>query len=511
MKIFSAAISAVLLIASFPDLNINMLAWVALIPLFFAIDGEKPFKAFLIAYLAGILFFLGTIYWLIHVTLPGMIAVVLYLALYFGLFGLAVSYTARPQTARPEATLFIIPAAWVTLEWIRSHLFTGFGWVLLGHSQTGNPTMIQIADLAGAYGVSFLIVLVNAAIYLTLKELKNKRHSTFYLMVALSLVFLAISYGTFRLRNIFPGEHLKVAVIQGNIPQSKKWDYGFRREILDKYEALTRKAAREKPDLIIWPETSVPAFIEFDKAVSERMSGLARSVQAPILVGAPSAEAKAENVFYNSAVLFGADGKLTGRYDKLHLVPFGEYVPFKRFLSFVERLAPSPIGDFSRGKDFTVFSFFIERRSGGKDLNWKLSKKVKFSCLICFEDIFPELAREFVRHGADFLVNITNDAWFKDSSAPYQHAQASTFRAVENRVNVVRAANTGLSCFMDQKGEMAASVESGGRKIFVGGFSVHEIVLTKTRTFYTVYGDIFAFACICLTLIYLLSIAVMKK
>jgi apolipoprotein N-acyltransferase len=128
-------------------------------------------------------------------------------------------------------------------------------------------------------------------------------------------------------------------------------------------------------------------------------------------------------------------------------------------------------------------------------LNWKLSKKVKFSCLICFEDIFPELAREFVKKNADFLVNITNDAWFKDSSAPYQHAQSSVFRAVENRVNVIRAANTGLSCFIDQKGEVAAAVESGGKKIFVDGFSVHDIVLTKTRTFYTIYGDVFAFAC----------------
>ncbi len=486
-------ISSILLILSFPNFNLEFLAWVALVPLLFAIEGKGPKDAFLISYLAGALFFLGTIYWLIHVTLPGMIIVVLYLALYFGLFGLIISYNSR---LKAYSLLFFIPAAWVTAELIRSHLFGGFGWVLLAHSQSYNLPVIQIADVTGAYGVSFLVVMVNTAVYLTIKDIRSGDYSFTHVTIALFLIFLSLGYGIFRVRNIFTGEILRVAVVQGNIPQVKKWDLGFREEILKKYEALTKEAAKEKDDLVIWPETSVPGFLETEMGLMERMKALAEGIHTPILVGAPAEGPVAEGVYYNSAVLFSEDGRVIDRYDKMHLVPFGEYVPFKNVLSFVERFAPSPIGDFKRGEKPTVFKFFIERESKGTNLRWKLLKKVSFSCLICFEDIFPEIARRFVNGGALFLVNITNDAWFGNTSAAFQHCQASVFRAVENRVNVVRAANTGFSCFIDQKGRIVAKVEFGSRELFVDGFKIHDIVLTKTRTFYTVYGDLFAYLCV---------------
>jgi len=490
-RISLAVISAVLLILSFPNFNFNMLAWVALVPMLFAIDGLKPSRAFLVSYLSGILFLLGTVYWLVHVTLPGMIASVLFFALYFGLFGLSAS---RITDQNSQLSIIIIPALWVALEWIRGNFMTGFGWVLLAHSQTGNIPIIQIADITGAYGVSFLIVFVNTAIFVTIRDFRKKEYRTGYLVAALTLVFIAQAYGILKLKNVFTGERLRVAVVQGNIPQSKKWDDRFRKEIYKKYEKLTRAAAKNKPGLVIWPETSVPDFPELDNNVSGWVGGMAKSIDAPILVGAPSEDVKT-GALHNSAVLFGKDGKMSGRYDKLHLVPFGEYVPFKRFLSFVERFAPSPIGDFSPGKDFSIFGFFIERKSVEDGTSFKLLKKVKFGCLICFEDIFPELSRESVKRGADFLVNITNDAWFKYSSAPYQHVQNSIFRAVENRVNVVRAANTGVSCFINQKGEVVAAVGSGDENIFVDGFVTYDIVLTNVKTFYTLYGDVFAFAC----------------
>lgn len=496
-----AAIAAILLVLSFPSFNLNLLAWVALVPLFFAVDGLKPSKAFLVAYLTGAIFFLGTIYWLVHVTLPGMAVVVLYLALYFGLFGLVYS---QLKTHNSQLILVLLPAVWVTAEWLRAHLLTGFGWALLGHSQAANPVIIQIADITGAYGVGFLIVLVNAAIFLTIRDAMRKDYKIGYLIIALTLVFIVTAYGSYRLRNIFSGERIKVAVVQGNIPQTRKWDLRFREEILSKYEALTRQAAGSGPDLIIWPETSVPAFLEFEKDVSDRISGLSKTLQIPILAGAPSTDSGDDQRLYNSAVLFGADGKFAGKYDKLHLVPFGEYVPFKRALGFVERFAPSPIGDFSGGKDFSVFSFFLERRSSDEKLSRRLLKKVKFSCLVCFEDIFPDISREFVKRGAGFLVNITNDAWFKDSSAAYQHAQCSIFRAVENRVNVVRAANTGLSCIIDQKGQVVAEVSKGGRDLFVEGSVSHDIVLTRARAPYTVYGDVFAYACIAFATLFII-------
>lgn len=497
-RVSLAAISAVLLASSFPDINASILVWIALVPLFFALDGLKPSKAFLVAYLSGSVFFLGTIYWLIHVTLPGMIVVVSYLALYFGLFG---SVFSKLDIRRSQAGIFLAAAAWVACEWLRSNLLTGFGWALLGHSQAPNTVIIQIADIAGAYGVSFLVVSVNAAIFLTLDAVRRKEYRVHYLVVVLTLVFIVDAYGILRLKSVFTGERISVAVVQGNIPQSEKWNDHFRDGIIDKYEKLTIAVAKRKPSLVVWPETSVPVFIEQDSAMSGRIGELAKEIQAPVLVGAPSEDPATGNL-YNSAVLFGRSGKIEGRYDKLHLVPFGEYVPFKTVLSFVERFAPSPIGDFSRGTDFTVFSFFLERRSADAAASYKLFKKVKFSCLICFEDIFPDLAREFVKRGAQFLVNMTNDAWFMRSSAPYQHVQSSIFRAVENRVNVVRAANTGVSCIIDQKGEIRTIVGADGKNIFVDGIAIADIVLARTKTIYTAYGDVFVFGCIFLLGVY---------
>ena len=507
-QLLLAVASSLLLILAFPNFYLTHLAWIAIIPILFAVDGQSPRKAFAIFYLTGILFFLGTIYWLIHVTLPGMIAVVLFLGLYFGLFGLMLSKvlpTTPPGLSARKAgggyrTLFFIPAAWVTMEFLRSTLFGGFGWPLLAHSQSVNLPIIQIADMTGAYGVSYIIVLVNAAIFLTIKDMRFARFQKVpYLLLAVFILYVSVAYGILRVKNIFTGQTIRVAVVQGNIPQHQKWDASRAEEILAKYERLTKDASKEKPDLIIWPETSVPGYLGRERILSERLRTLASSVATQILAGAPT-EKGAEEAYYNSAVLFSGDGRVIDSYDKIHLVPFGEYLPFKSVFSFVENFAPSPIGDFSPGREYKVFKFIIERASGGKDIGWKLIKKVKFSCLICFEDIFPGMAREFVKNGASFLVNITNDAWFGNSSAPYQHAQCSVFRAVENRVNVVRAANTGLSCFIDQRGSISDAVSSNGREIFIEGYKARDIILTPTRTFYTSYGDIFAYLCIFYTL-----------
>ena len=493
--------SSILLTLSFPNFNLWPLAWIGLIPLLFAIENQKPLKAFFLAYITGILFFLGTVWWLIHVTLPGMIFVILYLALYFGFFGLILSYSLQ---LKAYSLLLVAPAAWVALEWLRSNGMFGFGWVLLSHSQSQNLPIIQISDITGAYGVSYLIVIVNVSIYAAVKRFRAKSDYIAPLAVVSFLIFACLGYGYFRLNNIFTGEKLKVSVVQGNIPQDEKWDRDFREGILARYEVLTKKAAKEKTDLIVWPETSVPGFLESERDLFDRVKALAMEASAPLLVGTVREGPGAKGVeYYNSAVLFSEEGRVIDRYDKIHLVPFGEYIPFKNIFSFVEKFAPIPIGDCSQGRDYKTFSFFIERNSKNKDFNWRLVKKVRFSALICFEDIFPGLVREFVKNGATFLVNITNDAWYKKTSAPFQHAASSVFRAVEYRVNVVRAANTGFSCFIDQKGRITDSVESNG-DIFVEGFKSHEIVLTKTRTLYGIYGDIFSYVCIVLTFVFLL-------
>jgi len=494
-------LSAVLLVLSFPGYNYYFLAWFAFVPLFFAIENQKASGAFRLTYLAGVIFFLGTVYWLMHVTLPGMVVVVLYLALYIGLFGLLITPRLRKNCYK---TLFFIPSAWVAVELVRSHFLTGFGWNLLGYSQAPFRPIIQIADITGAYGVSFLMVLVNIAIFFTIKDIRKKNNNFTYLALAVFIVYLAITYGTYRLKNIFTGERLRVAVIQGNIPQKHKWDSKFREEIITKYLNLTKKASSEKPDLIIWPESSVPGLLESERDLFAAVKGLAVELKVPILVGTPREDPVFRDVYYNSAVLFDEGGRIVDRYNKIHLVPFGEYVPLRSALSFVDNFAPSPIGDFTPGDNYTVFRFFTERAVTDMNLSWKLVKKVGFSCLICFEDVFPDLSREFVKRGASFLVNITNDAWYERTSATYQHNQNLIFRAVENRVNAVRAANTGLSCFIDQKGEIVDRVESNGEYIFIDGYKTKDITLTRARTFYMVFGDVFAYGCLIYTILYII-------
>jgi apolipoprotein N-acyltransferase len=472
------------------------------VPLFFALENQKPLKAFLTAYLTGFLFFLGTIYWLVHVSLPGMLFVAAYLALYFGFFGLIINSTLCTAPGAQYERLFLISAAWVALEWIRGHALTGFGWALLGYSQSYNLPMIQIADMFGAYGVSFVIIFFNTAIFLAVKNFRGRSKIIAPMVVTAILIAVTLGYGVFRLNNVFTGERLKIAVVQGNIPQDQKWDERFVGMILERYGILTISCAKSRPDLIIWPETSVPGFIENQNNLLGWVKNLAEGANAPIVVGAPRYEKTGSGEFYcNSAFLFLKDGRLSQHYDKIHLVPFGEYVPLKNFFFFVHRFAPRPIGDFAGGKEFTVLKFPLERSVKEKDYNWRLVKKIGFGCLICFEDIFPDLARGFVKNNAGFLVNMTNDAWFGKSSAAYQHAQASVFRAVENRVNVIRAANTGLSCFIDQKGRIISRVSNLGKDLFVDGFKTQEIILSRTRTIYTVYGDIFAYLCIFFTIL----------
>ncbi len=490
-----------------------------MVPLFYVINHTTIKGAFWLSCLTGVLFFSSTIYWLGHVTLLGLILLVLYLSIYFGIFGLLVksfwerskSHIAHPH-GRILLDIFFPPVLWVTLEYLRTHLLTGFGWALLGYSQYLNLRVIQIADITGVYGVSFLIVLVNVGVYLLLFKIVGatfmapagsgllnmsflrivSRNQTptsccqrcanlIYLI--LPWIFLAVSliYGNFKLSEYPQGNRtLRVSVVQGNIPQDEKWAPEFRMLILEKYEVLTKLAAMEEPALIIWPETSFPGIIVLDEInqdiLYQKVVSLAKDIKTPILIGSQRNDVLRDESF-NSAILVSQDGNIKTYYDKLHLVPFGEYVPLGRFFPFIGKAID--VGDFSKGNEYTLFSL----------------PKGRFGTLICFEDIFPGQVRQFVRKGADFLVNITNDAWFGRTSAPYQHAQASVFRAIENRRYVVRSANTGLSCFINPRGEIKKM------DIFTTGYKTETIRLNSKRSFYATYGDLFAVLCLCISVV----------
>lgn len=489
--------SAVLLSLSFPNFNQPWCAWVALVPWLLllrgAAAGPAAWSAFGWSYLVGVIFFLGSIWWLIHVTLVGWLILCAYLALFFGLFGWFVSRLITGYRSL-IAQAFLIPSAWVALEFLRSHLFSGFGWNLLGYSQTPALTLIQIADVTGVWGVSWLTVAINLALASWLDDSRRRQAGT--AMLAVVGLLLAVGmYGRSRLAQPASEPPIRVAVVQGNIPQERKWDEEFQQAILAQYERLTQEAARQQPNLIIWPETSVPGYLGMDPELTGRVRQLAETVQTPVLVGAPMVTwLDGVAALTNSAVLLGADGAILGRYDKLHLVPFGEFIPLEQVFPWLRRILP-PIGDFVPGRHPIIF----ELRSSHFELP-------PFSVLVCFEDIFPELAREFVRRGARLLVTITNDAWFGKTAAAYQHAQASTFRAVELRVPMVRSANTGWSGCIDPQGRWQASVrDAADEELFVEGVASCDVTPSATESVYRRWGDWFAWLCLGVFLIWLVA------
>jgi len=485
--LFLTFLSALLLTLPFANGKLWVFAWFGFVPLFLALKDISRIKAFLLAYLSGVFFWFLTIYWLVHVTLLGTIVLVLYLALYSGVFGIIFT-SVKHRAAQPQ--IFFIAFVWVLLEYLRSYLFTGFPWALLAYSQYINLPVIQIADFTGAWGVSFLIMLVNVSIYLAFSShfsiLSFKRK---YLVPVL-FILISLTYGYYKLY-LIPSrqqrESIRISVIQGNIPQELKWDPSAVSYILNQYARLSQDAIRKQPDLIIWPEASSPGLLGVDDYILEEIVGLAKNLKTPLLIGTVSRDG---HDYFNSAILIGAYGEIFQRYDKLHLVPFGEYIPLKKYFPFLETIAP--IGDINKGKEYTIF----------QNLKRNTQNAPKFAVLICFEDLFPELSRKFIQRGAQFLVNITNDAWYKETTAPYQHLQASVFRAIENRVFLARAANTGISGFIAPTGKIISVVHAKrGREIFTDGDESQEILLPEMAlTFYNRFGDYFVLICLILGL-----------
>jgi apolipoprotein N-acyltransferase len=478
--------SGILLILSFPNFDLESLAWFALVPLFFSIEKKGLYYSFKLGFLTGLISFLGILYWIIvavhtygnvPLILSGLILLLLvvYLSLFIGAF---TFLTRLIQMRSGIQTIFLTPIIWVALEYLRSFFLSGFPWANLGHSQYLNLPFIQMADITGVYGLSFVILLVNAALFWVFRQWAKKifpfREVAITALILLG--FLIYGYGKMNAvdRQMIQNPSLKIGLIQGNIDQSIKWDESFQKETLKIYEKLSSRVAEGKPDLIIWPETATPFFFQDAKEYQPFILDIPKKTNAFLLFGTPSYKIEKGKInHYNSAYLISTSGELNGRYDKIHLVPFGEYVPMQNLLFFIGSLGEG-IGDFKSGKE--IFNFSLPQG--------------KFGVLICFEIIFPDLCRKFVKDGADFLVTITNDAWFGRTSAPYQHFSIATFRAIENRVFIARAANTGISGFIDPKGRI---LKQGG--IFTEEAMNGTIRLPSGKTFYTLYGDVFALIC----------------
>jgi apolipoprotein N-acyltransferase len=501
LPVLASLLSSVLLILAFPPYSLGWLGWVGLVPLFFAISGRNAKYGFFQAFLCGMIFFALVFQWVFEV--PGYTflhhsILFVYLGLYFGLFGLLFSFLYKRSGV--TTALFASPFLWVSLEYIRSNMgFMAFPYAWLGYTQHDHPIIIQIASVAGAYGVSALLVMVNSAVAAfvltilyrskTLHPMPNRPISNRGVIliagVAVFLVILTMCYGMIVVSKPTMGKKLRVSVVQGNIEQTKKWDPKQAEFIMQTYFELTRKALKDQPDLIAWPEAATPRAITRDQKIYFQVKQIAEEAGTPLLLGSSShqkfSEGRSRKIeFRNSAFLIDPENRAKNQqYDKIHLLPFGEYLPYGESVLWswinVPKVPPT-----MPGKEFTIFQ----------------CPTFRFAAPICWENLFPDLPRKFVKNGAQFLVNITNEAWFDRSVGPQHYVISSVFRAVENRVYVVRCANTGISCFIDPYGRITGKVQKDGKDTLVEGYLTRPVYLSEEKTLYTRHGDLFAYLCL---------------
>lgn len=493
-------LSGIVIVFAFPPFSLGFLAWAALVPLFLVLETRTWKGAFSAGFLAGFAFNLGAVYWVVHsmynyggvpvvLAILVMLVLVLYMALYWGVFGLLYAFTkGLPEIAR----LLLIPAFWVGLEFARAHLFTGFPWVLVGYTQAPYPALIQVADTTGVWGVSFAVVAVNAAVTFLAAGLffknRGRKAPVLPVIIASLLVASIAAYGAVKIRTI-DGElsqwrTLRVGLAQGSIDQGVKWDGRYQQETIDIYRGLTEDASNKLARLVIWPETAIPYYYDPEEVRDGQIGALARETSTYILTGSPSYNynpASNKVDYFNSAFLIDPQGETVGRYDKYHLVPFGEYLPLRGILPF-EKLTAG-IGDFTEGQGPVPIDF----------------GEPSIGTLVCFESIFPEIARGHVKNGANLLATITNDAWFGRTSAPSQHFQMAIFRAVENKAFLVRSANTGVSGVIDPVGRVRKATGLYERTAVVDDIGLRQGPLT----FYTMYGDFFAWGCSIISVVFL--------
>jgi apolipoprotein N-acyltransferase len=458
----------------------------------------RPSRSFLVGLTAGAVYFIGTLYWTARVMrvygdLSAPVAVlvtalfVAYLALYPALFAVVLERLVR---SLGRDALLLAPAVWVATELGRAHLLTGFPWALLGYSQATVLPVAQLASLFGVYGLSGLVALVNAAIAYAI--VARGRRRAVPIAVALALTGVTAAWGSARMREnslTRVGVPVRIGLVQGDIAQDQKWDEARAASVFQRYLELDRDAARQGAAFIIWPESSTPFYFEQDPVGADAIRRLVVQTKTYLLFGSDQIEWGQPNRYYNSAFLLAPDGRVAAVYRKMHLVPFGEYVPLKRLLFFVGPLVEA-VSDFSPGEQAVLLP--VGRHP--------------VSTAICYEVVYPDEIRTFVLGGSQLLTTITNDAWFGTSSAPSQHFEQASMRAIEEGRYLARAANTGVSGIVDPYGRVLA--RSG---LFTSAVLVGEVRFLTGFTVYARIGDLVANLCAFLTALTLLAVIWMER
>ena len=495
-----AFVSALLQVVIFPLPGVYVLSWFAIAPLLVALlrarpAGElqvagsvrlqpaTPWQGFLLGYVCGIVWYAGTCYWIYDtmrqyggLNTPMALLVLFlfccYLGLYHGVFGLVLSLLSRPHDHR--RALVLAPFLWVAIELARTHI-SGFPWTLLGISQVDNVALCRISGFTGVYGISFEIVLVNVAMAAAFLIPRPKRG----MMFAAALAAAAVLQSG-RLVEAPPAKADRAALlVQQNIPVAADWTPAYFQQTLQTLTELTAKSVAAHPetkiDLVVWPESPAPFFTN-DAMFRASIGEMARTANSWVVVGAIGSDAahpNDEGPVFNSAALISPQGEWTARYDKVHLVPFGEYLPFPSLFSFAGGLTKE-VGQFEPGKS-------------GQSLN---AGGEKLGLFICYESIFPDEVRQSADLGAQVFVNISNDGWYGDSGAYAQHLNQTRMRAIENERWLLSATDTGVTAAIDPWGRVAARIPRKERTALVAPYA-----LNSASTFYTRNGDWFAFTC----------------
>lgn len=507
-----AILSGILQVVIFPSLSLYPLCWIALAPLFIAIlrardpdavqllaEGGSSYLApanlrqgFLLGYVSGIVWYLGSCYWVFHAmhnygglgaftSVLILILFALYVSLYHGLFGILLAISARKRQGYSLRALVLAPFLWVSVELARTYI-TGFPWDLLGTAQVNNVPLARIATFTGVYGLSFEIALVNTAFAAAALVARRQRGT---MLIAAVCASVGLQVWQLVPMQVSAPTHY-ATLVQENLPlNDANWDEQKEKSILadlEKFSKTPRGATPGNPGIIVWPESPAPFFVT-DYHLRNTLTDIARTTNSYVIAGSIGIEntgrEDVQPTLYNSAELIGPDGQYVSRYDKNHLVPFGEYVPFASLFGFAKSLTHE-VGTFRPGRERKLMNV----------------GKYEVGTFICYEAIFPNEIRQFAENGADLFVNISDDGWYGNTGAPGQHLNMARMRAIENNRWLLRATNTGITAAIDPYGRVVVSAPRNVRAYMEAPYS-----FITEKTFYTEHGDWFPIACVIISLL----------
>lgn len=498
-----SVLSGTLIALSFQKFNFLYLAWFAFVPLIYCVLNSKIKYSLIYGFVTGFICYAVSMFWMfvflnnnLNSYLSSFIVSLLlwmYLSLYFVVWSGVLSFIKKYLKSCFVLILFSA-SLWIVLELVRTYFLTGFPWNLVGYSQVCFLPLIQIADITGIYGISFLIISVNMLLYILffynknfscLKFCDNKKFLTIFFVILMSIILI---YGFLKLQKFKSnyGNEITVGVLQPNIDQYKKWDQNYKQEIINELDKNI-KYFKDKAEILVYPESVLPGYLQIEPDIKELVTNNLQNANLH-LIGATSVDIE-NNEIYNSVFAIEKNGNILEVHNKNHLVIFGEYIPLRKFLSKFFGILNS-LGDFSKGNYMTVFKY----------------GKINIGSTICSENFFPNLTRQLVNNGANLLTNHTNDAWFGNSAAPYQHFVMNVFRAVETRKNIVICANTGVSAVINCAGAVTDKT-----KIFEQTNFIKTVFYNDHKSMYSKIGDLFAYLCLMFTIICLVFILFRKK